>query len=273
MDSEHRESVLAVALVVRYSSLKRNLLCYIFSTSLKIHKPFVRRVVDECAFTEPPPTAKSISDSPTWAVHAKNSQASLWKAAVSTSRMYLVLMLYSLVEIRSWSSSPRRRMGLSNRGTLGMMGSWLWDTVYCWDCGHTHPRRGSTLPHQVMERGGYSTIHNGHFTAVGERLRWDTMGPFREMLLMQGPALGLCSQRTFIRLLLSPIPWRCVCRRPQGRLGIASIYPIQARDALSSQGRGQSRQGHTITRHWSLCCNEPGEEKLNWVMSENITIL
>lgn len=34
--------------------------------------------------------------------------------------------------------------------------------------------------------------------------------------------------------------------------------------ALSSQGRRLSRQGQTITQHYSLICNEPGIEKLNY---------
>lgn len=33
--------------------------------------------------------------------------------------------------------------------------------------------------------------------------------------------------------------------------------------ALSSQGRRLSRQGQTITQHYSLSCNESGMEKLN----------
>lgn len=55
------------------------------------------------------------------------------------------------------------------------------------------------------ERNRYSACHNGLFSEEKERLWQGTLCLFIEVLLLPGPALGLCSQRTFIRDLLSLI--------------------------------------------------------------------
>lgn len=142
-----------------------------------------------------------------------------WNVAISNTRMHLFLTLYSLAEIRFVLSSPVRRMGWAT-GEL-----WGW-----WGHDSEIPSTAETVatltagtaalsPPGDGEGRLFCEPHNGPFTAEREGLWRDTMGSFREVvLLLLGPALGLCSQRTFIRLLLSLIPWRSVCRRPQGRL-------------------------------------------------------
>lgn len=139
-----------------------------------------------------------------------------WNVAISNTRMHLFFRLYSLAETRSGLSL---RMAWASGGTRGLM-----EVMILRYCPLLRPRPHSTssqqhFPRQAMERDGYSACHNGHFTAERERLCQGTMGLFREVvLLLPGPSLGLCSQRTFIRLLLSPIWWRSVCRQPQGRV-------------------------------------------------------
>ena len=206
-------------------------------------------------------------------MHAKNKTS---RAHISTPRSILICSYFQYwdvpVPLRSihwlklgWIVFPRWEEWAGQQGALwGWWGSWCGDTVHRCTCGHTPPR----FLCQAMERDGHSVGHNGHFSAERERLWQGTMGPFREVVLpLPGPALGLCSQHTFIRLVLSQIRGRSLCTRPRGRAtGTATIHPIDLshRELSAAEGRRSSSRGQTITQHYSVICNEPGLEKLNW---------
>lgn len=150
-------------------------------------------------------------------INSTSPAATFWNVAFP--KYWNAPVLYALFS--SWNKvwivpKDGRSVRRAPRGLMGVM--------ILRYCPPLQPRPHSTpsqqrFPRRAMERDGYSACHNGHFTAERERFCQGTMGLFREVLLPPlRPALGLCSHRAFIRLLLSPIWWRCVCRRPRGRV-------------------------------------------------------
>lgn len=155
------------------------------------------------------------------------------------------------------------------------MGSWLWDTVYSWDSGHTHPRHGSTFPTRRWR--GTAILRT---TMATSPQRGKGFGGTQWVLLER-----CCCCRWGLH-------WVCAASVPSSGFSCHWYHGALFADdhradcgnshhlshttltasALSSQGRRLSRQGQTITQHYSLSCNEPGEEKLNWVMTAD-TIL
>lgn len=198
--------------------------------------------------------------------------ATFWNVAIFNTRMHLSFMLYSLVEIRSGLSL---RTAWASGDTDG--GLWYWDTV-CYYCGrdHTQPHHNSTFPTR----------------------QWRGMAILRATMatsLQRGKGFGR-AQWVFLERCCCcccwGLHWVCAvsvpssgfsCHRYDGALfadshgaecgnGHHLSHRTLTLSALSSQGRRLSRQGQTITQHYSLSCNEPGIEKSNQAMTAD-TIL
>lgn len=161
-----------------------------------------------------------------------------------------------------------------HRPLWGLMGSWNPDTIYCCDCDHTQPS-ATTLSPLGRWRGTAFLCA----TMATSLQRWKSFcGP--QWLLSARccrcwgplwvcaasvPSSGFSCQRYDGALFRDGHRAECGNGRHLSRRTLTS-------SALSSQGRRLRRQGQTITRCYSLSCNEAEIERRNWAMTAD-TIL
>lgn len=157
------------------------------------------------------------------------------------------------------------------QGALGgWWGSWYWDTVYSCNHGHTQPQHDSTFPTRQWK--GVTILQATMATSLQ---RGKGFGRAQWVFLER----WFCCCRGLLWVCAASVPSSGFsCHWYDGtlfagghRAECGNSHHLSHRtlmsSALRSQGHRLSRQGQTITQHYSLSCNEPGIQKHHWAMT------
>lgn len=232
--------------------------------------------MDEYIFREPPLQPNQCETSKLELYMLKtpqlHSKTPFWNVAISNTRMHLFLTLHSLAEIRCELPRPVERMDWATGGTRGLMEVILCTAVTMATLNHQHD---STFPTRrwrgmaILRATMATSLHRGKGFGGAQWVlleRWCCCcWGLHWLCAASVPSSGFSCHRYDGTLFADGHRAECGNSHHLSHRTLTS-------SALNSQGRRLSRQGQTITQHYSLSCNELGIEKRNWAMTAD-TIL